>query len=430
MRVLFQIRPTHAEQGGGDTVHATRTAEELAALGVEAEVSGALAPDLSRFDLVHLFNTELVEPTFRHTLRARAAGVPIVLTPIYWRPPLEDESFAARDRANLRERDSLMRHVAFGLADALLPPSRAELGVITRTFPVLPRTIELMPVGVDETFAGGDGARFCARHDLALRGFVLCVGRREERKNQLRLIEACAQLELPLVLVGAEYDDRLGYAAACRELAERLDADVRFFPFLPFEEVVDAYAAARVHALPSIWETIGLASLEAALAGCNVVSTRHCGVDEYLGGRAWYCDPESVDSIREAVEAAMAAPLDRALADHVRAFTWAAAAERARAVYDTVMSEADLEGGAADWRAALTPEQYVEHLESLVQLQLETIALRDGHYANVREQAERAIEYAQSLEVERARLEGELARLQQTARLPQEEPRPARRFRR
>jgi hypothetical protein len=57
------------------------------------------------------------------------------------------------------------------------------------------------------------------------------------------------------------------------------------------------------------------------------------------------------------------------------------------------------------WRAALTPEQYIEHLESLVQLQLETIALRDGHYANAREQAERAVEYAQSLEAERTRLE-------------------------
>ena len=64
-----------------------------------------------------------------------------------------------------------------------------------------------------------------------------------------------------------------------------------------------------------------------------------------------------------------------------------------------------------EWRAALTPEQYIEHLESLIQLQLETISLRDGHYATAREQAERAVEYAQSLEAERARLEGELAAL-------------------
>ena len=99
MRAVFQIRPNHEEQSGGDTVHAVRTAEELRALGVDTVVSGELVPDLSGCDLVHLFNTELIEPTFRHSLRARAAGVPIVLTPIYWRPPLEDESFAEVDRA-------------------------------------------------------------------------------------------------------------------------------------------------------------------------------------------------------------------------------------------------------------------------------------------------------------------------------------------
>lgn len=411
MRVLFQIRLNHADQSGGDTVHATRTSEELAALGVEADVSGELAPDLSAYDLVHLFNTELVEPTFRHTLRARAAGLPIVLTPIYWRPPLEDESFAEVDRANLRERNRTMRRIAFGLADALTPPSRAELDVITSTFSPLPGTIEIVPVGVDSSFAGGNGARFCGRFELPLHAFVLCVGRIEERKNQLRLIEACAPLGIPLVLVGAEYEDRLGYAAACRELAERLGADVRFLSYLSPEDVVDAYAAAHVHALPSLWETIGLSSLEAAVAGCNVVSTANCGVGEYLGDLARYCDPESVESIRGAVAAALASPRDGRLAEHVGTFTWANAARKAKSLYESVMSERSDSAGP-EWHAALTPEQYIEHLESLIQLQLESISLRDGHYANAREQAERAVEYAQSLEVERARLEAELAAAQ------------------
>jgi glycosyltransferase involved in cell wall biosynthesis len=408
MRVLFQIRPNHADQSGGDTVHAVRTAEELRALGVETEISGELAPDLSEYDLVHLFNTELVEPTFRHVLRARAARLPAVLTPIYWRPPLEDETFDEVDRASLRHRDAAMRDIVFGLADALLPPTEAELEVIRRTFGPLPRHVAIVPVGVDAVYAEGDGARFCERHGLPSRGFVLCVGRLEERKNQLRLIEACAGLGAPLVLVGAEYEDRLSYAAACRDLAERLEVDVRFLSYVDDAEVVDAYAAARVHALPSLWETIGLASLESARAGCNVVTTANCGVGEYLGDHAWYCDPESVESIREAVGAAFRAPLDGRLAEHVSAYTWRGAAERTRAVYETVMGEPRDTSGA-NWRAALTPEQYIEHLESLVQLQLESIALRDGHYANAREQAERAVEYAQSLEVERKRLESELA---------------------
>jgi glycosyltransferase involved in cell wall biosynthesis len=416
MRALFQIRPNHADQSGGDTVHAVRTAEELRPLGVETDISGDLAPDLSGYDLIHLFNTELVEPTFRHVLRARQAGLPIVLTPIYWRPPLEDESFDEVDRANLRHRNSVMRDIVFGLSDALLPPTEAELGVITAAFEPLPRRVAMIPVGVDAVYAEGDGERFCARHDLPLRGFVLCVGRLEERKNQLRLIEACASVGAPLVLVGAEYEDRLSYAASCRELAEKLGADVRFLSYVDDAEVVDAYAAARVHALPSLWETIGLASLEAAVAGCNVVTTQNCGVGEYVGDFALYCDPESVDSIREAVASALGAPLDNRLAERVSAYTWSRAAENTLAVYEAVMGERAEGIPGADWRAALTPEQYIEHLESLIQLQLESIAFRDAHYANAREQAERAVEYAQSLEVERERLQAELEKSEPSPR--------------
>jgi glycosyltransferase involved in cell wall biosynthesis len=411
--VLVQIQPDH-EYGRGDAVYAVRTAEELHELGVNTDVSGSLAPDLSSYDLVHLFTTGIVEPTFRHTLRARTGGRPIVLTPIFWRPPLEDESFADVDRANLRRRDWAMRDMALGLADALLPPSRAELEVISSHFSTLPRTIDIVPVGVDETYAGGDGERFCNRHGLPLRGFILCVGRCEERKNQLRLIEACEPLGVPLVLIGAEYEDRPGYVAACRDLAERLGADVRFLSYASPEEVVDAYAAARVHALPSIWETIGVVSLEAALGGCNVVSTRDCGVGEYLGELAWYCDPELVESIHDALAAAFAAPLDDRLGNHVaERFTWRQSAERTLAAYEAVMSERGTDSVEASWRAALTPEQYIEHLESLIQLQLETIALRDGHYANAREQAERATEYAQSLEQERAQRDEYVQSLEQ-----------------
>jgi glycosyltransferase involved in cell wall biosynthesis len=423
MRVLFQIRPSHEQHAGGDTFHATRTVEELRELGVEVEVSGSLGADLSGFDLVHLFNTELIEPTFRHCLRARAAGVPIVLTPIFWRPPLEDIRFAEVDRASLRRRDAVMRDVAFGLADALLPNSQAELDGIASQFSPLPALARVVPVGVDLEYGDGDGEGFCSRHGLPLRGFVLCAARLEERKNQARLIEACAPLGVPLVLAGAEYEDRAPYATACRETVERTGVDVRFLGHLSPEEMADAYAAARVHALPSIWETVGLTSLEAAVAGCNVVSTERCGVGEYLGELAWHCDPQSVDSIRGAVEAALAAPPDDRLREQVAAFTWARAAVDTRAVYREVIDERASSPGE-EWRAALSPEQYIEHLESLIQLQLETIALRDGHYANAREQAERAVEYAQSLEAERGRLEAELARLRD------ERPQRSRRFRR
>ena len=84
MRVLLQIRPDYQTLPGGDATHARRTCEELRALGVEAELTGALAPDLRGYDLVHVFNTQAIAAPFRQAVRARSWGLPVVLSPIYW----------------------------------------------------------------------------------------------------------------------------------------------------------------------------------------------------------------------------------------------------------------------------------------------------------------------------------------------------------
>ncbi len=56
--------------------------------------------------------------------------------------------------------------------------------------------------------------------------------------------------------------------------------------------------------MPSWFETTGLSSLEAAAMGCNIVITRKGDAYEYFGDYAYYCDPESPDSIFKAIEKA------------------------------------------------------------------------------------------------------------------------------
>ena len=78
-----------------------------------------------------------------------------------------------------------------------------------------------------------------------------------------------------------------------------------------------------MHATPSLFETTGLVSLEAALGGCNVVTTSRGHAREYLGDLAWYCDPGDTSSIRRAVLAAYEAPIQDTLSKHVLDnFTW------------------------------------------------------------------------------------------------------------
>ena len=104
------------------------------------------------------------------------------------------------------------------------------------------------------------------------------------------------------------------------------------------EELFTAYSNAKVHVLPSYFETTGLSSLEAAVMGCNIVVTDKGDTRDYFGDDAWYCDPDSVESIRNAVDAAYKAPFNEAFRERIlRDFTWERAAEETLAAYKQVL---------------------------------------------------------------------------------------------
>lgn len=388
MRVLLQIRADYRERPGGDATQARRTAEELRALGIEADLVGGIAPDLAGYDLVHIFNTQVIGDPVRQAIRARRWGLPVVLSPIYWNPAgfraaTRGAADAAPGQAALDRAELALQRLALGAARLLLPNSRAEAEQIAATFPGLGATVRAVPNAVDRRYAEGDGARFCAAHGLEARGFVLCAGRKEALKNQLGLIRACRDLGLPLVLAGQETAAAAAYVAECRALAAGATAPILFLPNLDGVDLADAYAAARVHAQPSFYETVGLSSLEAALGGANVVTTRNSGAVEYLGDAAWYCDPASPDGLFEALAAAWSAPLRADLGPAIAArHTWRRAAEETARGYEEVLRMATDEP-TTRWLPDLAPGEYVAHLEDLLQLQLEATAARDRQYADL-----------------------------------------------
>ncbi|MCA9773381.1 MAG: hypothetical protein KC466_13285, partial [Myxococcales bacterium] len=85
---------------------------------------------------------------------------------------------------------------------------------------------------------------------------------------------------------------------------------------------------------PSWFETCGLASLEAAALGRNVVVSDRGYTRWYFGDEAFYVDPSNLASIRKGVLEAWEAPPQTTLAERVaREFTWERTAERTEAAY-------------------------------------------------------------------------------------------------
>jgi glycosyltransferase involved in cell wall biosynthesis len=166
------------------------------------------------------------------------------------------------------------------------------------------------------------------------RGYVLFVGRIEPHKNQLGLIKALSGSGFPLVIAGYEHPDHLAYDRECRQAGAGW---VTFTGQVTPDALPDLFRGARVHVLPTWFETTGLVSLEAALSGCSVVTTSRGYAREYFDDMAWYCDPQEPASILHAVRRAWETPPSPDLRRKVLAcYTWKQVAEATIAAYGSL----------------------------------------------------------------------------------------------
>jgi glycosyltransferase involved in cell wall biosynthesis len=376
MRVLMVNHPHCEAFRGGDLVQMRQTAAALRFWGVEVRESFALEPDAAGFDLAHVFNLRTVADTPKQLAHLRRQGIPVVLSPLYVNPavglwgsraapallqdrPAPEE--VPRRLADLRDRrvrvtlpdggaltadgpnrphpeyDRLQRE-ALAHVDLLLVNSLLEMHALLRTLQVTHVPFAVAPVGVEPAlFLEATPERFVKA--FGLRDFVLQVGRVEAPKNQLLLAAALRNSGRRLVLIGSARQPQ--YLELVKAYGPK---DLVLLPHLPPEELASAYAAARVHALPSWSETCGLVNLEAALAGCSLVAGTLGYEVEYLGDGADYCDPADIASIEAAVGRAWdghagGAERRRRLRQRiVEQFTWEKAAEATFRAYRRVLS--------------------------------------------------------------------------------------------
>lgn len=329
MKVLLLARRDLLVFPAGDTIQIQRTEEVLKDLGVTVKISLGPPQDLEEWDLVHLFNLMRIDEVrqlagMEPFLWARR---PLVVTPFYWNRQGE----AGYDERIWLQQNSWRRFL-LQEARAILVSGLKEKELLERDFGNSAK-IHIVPVGVQAGFFLPDPAPFYRAHGLE--GFVFMAARISREKNQLALLRAMRGIPLPLVLAGPINDPF--YLEQCFREGQN---KVFYLGHLPLAELAGAYAAARVHALPSRYEIPGLTSLEAAAAGCNVISTREGTAWEYLGDEAWYCEPGNLESIRAALEKALAAPKSQSLAERVhREFTWAEAGTRTLDVYHRVLGD-------------------------------------------------------------------------------------------
>jgi glycosyltransferase involved in cell wall biosynthesis len=179
--------------------------------------------------------------------------------------------------------------------EALLPNARCEGQAFLRSYSPVSIPASVVPNGCNgDAFQRASASPFVEHFGLS--DFVLCVGRIEPNKNQLSLIWALRDADLPIVLIGSESVSE--YADVCRAIS---GSQVHFLGHLSSQLTASAMCAAAVHCLPSFGETPGLANLEAAAVGCPLVVSNRGAEGEYFGSGALLCDPLDPQSIRNSI---------------------------------------------------------------------------------------------------------------------------------
>ena len=158
----------------------------------------------------------------------------------------------------------------------------------------------------------GVAARFHPRSDESLqpvlqahgvepRGYFLCVGTLEPRKNLTLALRAHAELpepvrqQFPLLVVGMA-----GWKA--QQLNDELrkglaSGHVCLLGYLPDEQVAQLMAGARALIFPSIYEGFGLPVLEAMASGTPVILARRSAMPEVAGAAGNYFESEDLHDL-------------------------------------------------------------------------------------------------------------------------------------
>lgn len=172
--------------------------------------------------------------------------------------------------------------------------SEFEKMYLVKGFRLEPERCIVVPLSydIDLTKQNLEREHFCLHISLLM----------DERKNVKRLIQAAKKYQFKLILGG-----RLHNTEDLNILNQWIgDSDlIEYKGYLSQEEMITLYSRAKVFALPSTNEGVGIVALEAAALGCDIVITKFGGPKEYYKDMAKFVDPYNIDEIGQAIKTLM-----------------------------------------------------------------------------------------------------------------------------
>ena len=343
MKVTLASYHTIMMRHAGPTTHILQMKKHLEKLGIEIKLMDIWKSreEILKTDLFHLHASNFGVYDLAGYLYS--LDTKFVVRPIFF------TRRSARTVRTVCKVNSWVQHIApaiwsnYGIthdicnwAHRVLPNTSDEAKLIRDGLSVPEENITIIPNGVEKRFAEGDPELFYKKYGI--KNFILNVGHiGVPRKKTLSLIRALSTIDHPAVIIGRIFPSK--EADLCIEEGKK-NNNLTIIPGIDHDSpmLASAYAACNVFALPAMYETPGIAALEAGLAGAKVVITPYGGTKDYFEDMATYVDPYSIASIRNGIETVLNQKPDVQLKEHINNnFLWQKVAELTANAYSQIL---------------------------------------------------------------------------------------------
>lgn len=344
MRIYLATYPAILITPGGPTHVLFALEREFKKLGIQAILFNPWEAgfQFNKDDIFHLFVADVRNYAFAKMLNKTA--IKYMVSPIFFsgHSPFLIKSYRTLEgisRIILKGlySDYSMVKMVCNNAELVLPNTKAEANLLVKGLGVDKKRIRIMYNGVDEKFLHADPSLFEKKYGV--KDFVLNVGHiGSERKNTLALIKALHKIDHPAVIITDFFANEL--TETCLKEA-RKNKNLLILDKIPHNDplLASAYAACHTFVLPSMFETPGIAAMEAALAGANVVITPYGGTKEYFEDMAEYVNVRSIESIRKAIVNSLNKKPDERLREHIKKnFLWSDIARETLGIYKEALN--------------------------------------------------------------------------------------------
>jgi len=270
--------------------------------GVEHEVKlfDKWNDNISDYDILHTFKLSLDD--YQLIAYAKSKGIPIVISSVV---PQEG---SLKIKINLWISKLLPIHTAYyfskrmlDMADVIVAQTNKESEFISTNYKVSKAKIKVIPNGV--SIENNVSDIIFSKINIH-KPYVLQVGRFDENKNQINVIRALKNSNIPVVFIGGADPSDLEYYELCKK--EATD-NMFFLGWIKNDDPIlsSAYANAQVVVLPSHKEIFGNSLIEGGAYGANLVVTDELPI--YDWGIGDYCNqinPKDIVDIKNKIKEA------------------------------------------------------------------------------------------------------------------------------